>query len=67
VGFVVSGVLFDNCSTIARAAGISSSETTLACRIGTRLSANSQAAVILVDYVVIAVHCRQPQSLAWHR
>jgi len=35
----------------------SSSETTSACRYGTRWSANSEAAVILVvDVVVIAVH-----------
>jgi len=45
---------------------VSPSETTLASRNGTRWSANSQAAVILVDdVVVIAVH-REPQSLAWH-
>jgi len=45
VGFVVGGVFLDNCSTVARPAGIWLVTKTLACRNGTRWSANLQAAV----------------------
>jgi len=66
VGFVVGGSYL----TIAQklpGQQVSSSQTTLACRNGTRWSANSQAAVILVDDVVVIALHREPQSLAWHR